>query len=315
MTTVNDYQALGLSCFGPTSFLKAPVVAPNAPWSADIAFLGIPFDQATGFRPGTRWGPKSIRDLSVRFSAISAAGQPGYFDLRTGRDRATCRIVDAGDIDVVPLLWERNFEMITEATSAILHNEALPFIAGGDHAITFPVLRALEGHGPITVIQFDAHLDYRDEAMGVRFGHGNVMRRVRELPFVERVVSIGVRSLRTRREDAEAHRSDGNVLIPAWDVHARSVEGLAASLPSGTRVYITFDIDAMDPGIAPGTGTPEVGGLEFEQARTLLEMICAKNRVVGFDLVEMNPGLDPSQITALLSVQIMVEVAGFIYAR
>ena len=205
--------------------------------------------------------------------------------------------------------------MITEATSAILHKGALPFIAGGDHAITYPVMRAFEGHGPITVIQFDAHLDYRNEALGVRFGHGNVMRRVRELSFVEKVVSIGIRSLRTRREDAEAHRGDGNVLIPAWDVHARSVEDLASSLPRGANVYITFESTAMDPGIAPGTGTPEVGGLQFEQVRSLLEAVCAKNRVVGFDLVEVNPGLDPSQVTALLAVQIMVEVAGFIYVR
>jgi len=313
---VQDYKALGLSCFGPASFLKAPIVAAEDDWSADVAYLGIPFDQATGFRPGTRWGPRAIRDMSVRFSGISAAGQPGYWDLRSGQDRATCSIVDCGDIDIVPLLWEQNFELITETVGAILKKDnTLPLIAGGDHAVTFPCVRAFADRGPITVVHVDAHLDYRDEVMGVRYGHGNVLRRVRELPFVEQVVSIGIRSLRTRREDAEPHRAHGNVLIPAWDVRNKGVDALAAQLPDNRNVYVTFDIDAMDPGIAPGTGTPEVGGLSYEEARRILELVCTRNRIVGFDLVEMNPGLDVGQITALLSVQIMVEAIGFLYSR
>ncbi len=309
----DHYQALGLSCFGPASFLKAPVIAPDGEWCADIAYLGIPFDQATGFRPGTRWGPKAIRDMSVRFSALSAPGQPGFYDLRTENDRATCTFVDCGDVDILPLLWERDFDMITAAVEAIITRGALPLVAGGDHAVSFPIVRAYHGRGPITVVHFDAHLDYRDEAMGVRYGHGNVLRRVRELPFVERVVSLGIRSLRTRREDHEAHRAHGNELIPAWEIHAGSAADIAVRLPEGRDVYVTFDIDAMDPAIAPGTGTPEVGGLSFEQARTLLEDVCVRNRVVGFDLVEVNPGLDPSGITALLGVQILLEFVGFLH--
>jgi agmatinase len=310
-----DYKALGLSCFGPASFLKAPITTPEAGWSAEVAFLGIPFDQATGFRSGARWGPRAIRNISVRFSAVSAPGQPGYFDLRSGLDRATCRVVDCGDVEIVPLLWETDFEMITGAVGAILAKGAFPLIAGGDHAVTFPCVRAFEGRGPITVVQIDAHLDYRDEAMGVRYGHGNVLRRVRELPFVERIVSVGVRSLRTRREDAKAHQDDGNTIISAWDLHVHGIDALAGLLPRNADVYVTFDIDAMDPAIAPGTGTPEVGGLCYEQARRLMEIVFAENRIVGFDLVEMNPSLDPSEITALLSAQIMLEAIGFLHHR
>ena len=177
-----SYKALGLSCFGPASFLKAPVVAPEAPWSADVAFLGVPFDLGTGFRSGTRWGPKAIRDMSVRFSALSAPGNRGFYDLRTGRDRAKCSFVDCGDVEIVPLLWEQDFALITAAMETILGRGALPLVAGGDHAVSFPILRAYRGRGPITVVHFDAHLDYRDEAMGVRYGHGNVLRRVRESP-------------------------------------------------------------------------------------------------------------------------------------
>jgi agmatinase len=258
---------------------------------------------------------RAIRDISVRFSAVSAPGQPGYFDLRSGLDRATCTVVDCGDVEIVPLLWETDFEMITGAVGAILAKGAFPLIAGGDHAVTFPCVRAFEGRGPITVVQIDAHLDYRDEAMGVRYGHGNVLRRVRELPFVERVISVGVRSLRTRREDAKAHGDDGNTIIPAWDLHAHGIDALAGLLPRNANVYVTFDIDAMDPAIAPGTGTPEVGGLSYEQARRLIEIVFAENRIVGFDLVEMNPSLDVSEITALLSAQIMLEAIGFLQHR
>ncbi len=311
----SDTKSLGLSPFGVASFLKAPLVDLDDDWSADVAFLGIPFDQATGFRPGTRFGPRAIRDISVRLSALSAADCLGYFDQRSGRTRATCSFADTGDVDMLPLLWERNFDLITQSVAAILSKRVFPLIVGGDHSVTFPIMRAYAGHEPITVVQFDAHLDYRDDAGGVRYGHGNVLRRVRELPFIEQVVSLGIRSLRTRREDLEVHAQHGNVLVPAWDIHAKGPDGISDLLPRNRNVYVTFDIDALDPGIAPGTGTPEVGGLTYEQARRLLELVVTGNRLVGFDMVEVNPSLDVSQITALLALQIMVEAVGFVFSR
>jgi agmatinase len=312
---MSDHKVLGISPFGPATFAKSTLTTPEAEWSADVAFLGIPFDQGAGFRSGARWGPKAIRDMSVRFSALSAPSRPGYWDLRAGHDRAVCSLVDCGDVEIVPLLWEQNFAAMTEAMRAIRAKKALPFTMGGDHSVTFPILRAFEGSRPITVVQFDAHMDYRDEAMGVRYGHGNVLRRVRELDWVEKVVAIGIRSLRTRQEDYEASRRDGNTVIPAWDVHAHGVDHFAGDLPEGRDVYVTFDIDGMDASIAPGTGTPEVGGLSYEQARRFLELVCTRNRLVGFDLVEVNPSFDPTQITALLSAQIMIEAMGFVFPR
>jgi agmatinase len=312
---VGDSKSLGLSSFGVASFLKAPVVDLDDDWSADVAFLGIPFDQATGFRPGTRFGPRAIRDISLRLSSLSAENRPGYFDLRSGQTRATCSFVDSGDVDILPLLWERNFDLITQSVATILAKRALPLIVGGDHSVSFPTIRAYAGREPITVVQFDAHLDYRDDAAGVRYGHGNVLRRVHELPFVEKIVSLGIRSLRTRREDREAHAQHGNVLVPAWDIHAKGPDGISDLLPRNRNVYVTFDIDALDPGIAPGTGTPEVGGLTYEQGRRLLEIVITGNRLVGFDTVEVNPSLDVSQITALLALQIMTEAIGFVFGK
>ncbi len=312
---MSDAKALGISPFGPASFAKAPIVDPAGDWSADVGVLGVPFDQGAGFRAGTRWGPRAIRDMSVRFSAMTAPGKPGYWDLRSGEDRARVSLADCGDVDIVPLLWERNFDAITEAVRAIRAKGALPFVMGGDHSITFPVLRAYEGSAPITVVQFDAHLDYRDEAMGVRYGHGNVLRRVRELAHVERVVAIGIRAIRTRREDWEASKRDGNTIIPAHEIRAKGVEAFASALPKGRDVYVTFDIDGMDASLAPGTGTPEVGGLQYEEARRFLELVIGANRLVGFDLVEVNPAFDAGQITGLLSAQLMIEAMGFAFAR
>ena len=280
-------------------------------WEADVAVMGVPFDLGVGFRPGARWGPKSIRDMSVRFGGVGA-GASGFWDLRTRRTKGTARIVDVGDVEMVPLDWEQNFGRITEAVRQIRERGATPFILGGDHAVTFPNVRGLADDEPITVVHFDAHFDYRDEVSGVRYGHGNVLRRVRELPYVKKVISIGVRSLRTRAEDFADFERDGNVCIPAWDVHEQGAAAFTDLLPSGESIYITFDIDGMDPSIAPGTGTPEVGGLDFEQARTFLERSCTRNKLIGFDMVEVNPYFDPSHITGLLAAQLMIEVLGFV---
>jgi agmatinase len=308
----NDFQKQGMSIFGIPSFARAPVVTPLGDWNADVAVLGVPFDLGTSYRSGTRFGPKAIRDWSIRFSILST-DEPGFWDMRSGEMRAVCKILDCGDVDIVPLLWEDNFDRITDAIKAIRSKGAFPLTLGGDHAISFPVLRGFEGSEPITILHLDAHADFRDNSGGVRFGHGNVMRRVGELPHIKRIVSIGVRSLRAQPQDIADHNAGGNTLIAGWDLQKQGVEGIAHLLPEGERVYISFDIDAMDPSIAPGTGTPEVGGLQYEQARRILELTCAQNEIVGFDLVEVNPQYDPTNITALLATHLIVETLGFMF--
>lgn len=299
------------SFFGITTFSKTPHAVADRDGFADAAILGVPFDLGAGFRPGTRWGPKAIRDISVRYRL--GGDQSGYWDIRTESQKAVCRLVDCGDVEVMPLEWERCFDNITTDVRAILEHGALPIVLGGDHSITFPVIRAYEGRGPVTILHFDAHTDYRDEALGVRYGHGNVMRRVSELDWVERIVSCGIRSLRTLQEDVEANRRDNNLIIPAWEIRKEGVGAIADRLPKDANVYISFDIDAMDPGIAPGTGTPEVGGLQYEEAREILEIACGRNRIVGMDMVEVSPGYDVGQITSLLAAQLIIETLGFLF--
>lgn len=310
----SDFQAQGMSIFGVPSFVKAPVVTPEGEWQADVAILGVPFDQGTSYRSGARFGPKAIRDWSIRFSVLST-DDPHYYDSRSGEDRGCARIVDCGDVAIVPLLWEENFARITDAVRAILVKGAIPVVLGGDHSITLPVLRAYAGGEPITILHLDAHADYRHDSGGVMFGHGNVIRRAVELDHVTRVVSIGVRSLRQQRGDLADHAAAGNTLIHGWDLHANGVDRYLAALPAGERVYITFDIDAMDPSIAPGTGTPEVGGLLYEQAQAILKHVVAHNHIVGYDCVEVNPLFDPAGITGLLANHLTIEVIGALFPR
>ena len=298
------------SFFGITTFGKAPCKTLDETWKADVAVLGVPFDQGVGFRSGARFGPKAIRDISVRYRL--SGDRPGYWDLRAEQYRPTGRVIDCGDAAMAPLDWNQCFSNTTRDVRNILQRGVLPVVLGGDHSITFPVLRAYEGHEPITLVHFDAHTDYRDEVQGVRHAHGSVIRRCCELPWVKKAYSVGIRSLRTLEEDVAAIRKRGNVIIPAWEVHEKGTARICESLPSGENVYVTFDIDAMDPGIAPGTGTPEVGGLQYEQARNLLKAVCERNKVVGFDMVEVNPFFDVGQITALLATQMIVEATAFL---
>lgn len=315
---MSDLQSLGLSRFGVATYFKAPRAEPDGEWTADAAFLGVPFDLGTGYRSGTRFGPKALRDMSMRFSLLTSE-PPGLLDLRSNARVACCRLVDCGDTDILPLVWQDNFARMTSAVAAILAHGAIPFVMGGDHAITLPLIRAFAERGPITLVHFDAHLDYREGVgdpapeSGLRFGHGSVIRRVAELDFIEQVVSIGIRSLRHHRESVERHRADGNDMICAWDVHAHGVDPFADRLPNGRDVYVTFDIDSMDASLVAGTGTPEVGGLTYGQARRFLEIVCARNRVVGFDLVEVNPLFDPWETTSLLGVQLIAETLGFVF--
>lgn len=310
---MSSQQTLGqmnMSFFGIPSFGKAPIASDPGQVKADVAVFGVPFDQATGYRSGTRFGPKAIRDMSVRLSFFNpGAHRRGYWDLRSGRRRLEdVSLVDCGDVEVTPLGYEGTFERITNMTASLLAAKALPVVLGGDHAITFPVVRAFEGTGSLTIVHLDAHLDYRDAVLGVRYGHGSVIRRVRELSFVEQIISIGIRGLRTREEDYRASEADGNRIIPAWQVHQEGVAAAVDALPLGKRYYVTLDIDVLDPGLAPGTGTPEVGGLTYEQVRSIVEAVGHKGTLVGFDLVEVNPHFDPAGVTALLAAQLTVEM-------
>lgn len=307
-------ERANLAFTGIPSFGRAPIVSDLDRIEADVAVLGIPFDEGVGFRPGTRYGPRAIREMSCRYPVFPADGRRGFYDLEEDRRRLTrVRGVDAGDVDIVYLDLEGNYAKIDAAVRAIVARRALPLILGGDHSITYPVVRALEGLGSLGVIQLDAHLDYREAFHGVRLGHGSPMRRIAELGFIRQMVSIGIRGLRHNEEDVRAARDKGHVIVLASQVHQEGVEAALARIPRLDQYYVSIDIDGLDPSLVPGTGTPDPGGLTYPQYRDLLRGIARKGRIVGFDLVEVNPSLDPSGVSALVAAQLIVEFLAAIY--
>lgn len=297
------------SAFGVPTFGKAPIIDLNEEWDADIAVIGVPFDQSVTYRPGTRFGPKALRDASLRYAFFQSP--TGYWDMRSERWRVQKRVVDAGDVDVVPLGHEASYQNITDAVKRIVSKGAFPVVLGGDHSITGPSLAGLGR--PVTLIHFDAHTDYRDHVGGQRVGHAQVIRRSFEAGSIRRVVSLGIRAIRTDPGDVRAMVEDGHTIVLASEIHEGGIGAVTPLLPSGEDVYITFDIDSLDPSLAPGTGTIEAGGLLYEQARALLQHVIENNALVGFDLVEVNPMLDPSGVTALIGAQIAMDILGFAF--
>jgi agmatinase len=165
----------------------------------------------------------------------------------------------------------------------------------------------------LSVIQLDAHLDRRESVIDVKFGHGSPIRRISELAFIEKIISIGLRGLRAPEEDHLFSEKRGDILIPNNTVQEIGVEGVLEKIPMIDRCYVTIDIDVLNPAVAPGTGTPEADGLSYNQLKKILWGIAEKSNVVGFDLVEVNPSLDPSGRTSLFAAQLCVEFLAAIF--
>lgn len=310
---VNRYKA-NLPCVGIPSFLKSPICEDLKKLDADVAFLGIPYDVGIGFRPGCRFGPRDIRNYSTRYSAWGAMKTRGYWDIN--KDKCylgNVRIVDSGDVDIVYYDEEQNFRNITECVRTILRHRCLPVLVGGDHSVTYPIVQAFSDFSPLDIVHFDAHLDWIDEVEGVRCANGSPMRRVAELPFVGNMSHLGIRCIRSREDNYRDAVARGNLVVTRDQIRR---EGIAASLeriPSMNYIYVTIDIDALDPSIAPGTGSPTVDGFLYHELRELLQGVAGKGKVVGFDIVEVNPQVDTTGQTSLLATTAIIEFLGAIF--
>ena len=309
---------------GIPSFGRAPLADLEADWQANVGVLGVPFDEGTGFRPGARFGPRGIREMSMRFPFFDPdSGRTGFYDPDAGaRFLEGVTAVDCGDVDVIYLDYTRNFDLTEKAVRDLRRHGALPVVLGGDHSITYPILKAFDDQESLTVVHFDAHLDYRDSFHGVTLAHGSPIRRCAELGHVGRIVSLGIRGLRVVETDlrdavgfksqvitCEEYRTKG---VP----HFREVLHGCPAATRGTRpCYVTIDIDVVNPGSCPGTGTPEPDGLEVRDLVELLAVVAREFRVVGLDLVEVNPTIDPTGITALSAAQVLMQFLGRIFSR
>jgi agmatinase len=305
---------LDLPFVGHCSFGKRPIVTDWSKIDADVAVLGIPYDMGTQYRAGARFGPRAIREASTLFS-FGHGGAYDHEDDEVYLPLDKVRIVDVGDADIVHTDTRSSHDNAELAVRKILAACAMPVVLGGDHAINIPCIRAFSNHGPIHIVQIDAHLDFVDVRHGVTEGHGNPMRRAAEQAHVTGLTQLGIRNVSsTAREGYEDARSRGSTILSVRQVRKLGVEGVLAKIPDGARFYVTIDIDGFDPSIAPGTGTPSHGGFLYYEVMEILKGLVGKGTVVGVDLVEVAPAYDPSGITGFLAAQVLLNFLGYIFA-
>ena len=305
---------LNLPFVGISTFGKYPYQPDWDKIEADVAVLGAPYDFGTQFRAGARFGPRAIREASTLFS-FGHGGAYDHEDDVTYLPAETTRIVDLGDADIIHTDTTNSHANIEEAVRRILAAGALPVVLGGDHSINIPCVNAFAddcaANGPIHIVQLDAHLDFVDERHGVRYGHGNPMRRAAEKPYVTGLSQLGIRNVSsTAKEGYEAARSMGSDILSVRQIRKLGIDAVLARIPEGVRYYVTIDIDGFDPSIAPGTGTPSHGGFTYYEGLEILAGLAARGTVVGIDLVEVAPDYDHTGTTAILAAQLLMNLIG-----
>lgn len=301
---------LNLPFVGICTFGKFPYQPDWDAIDADVAVLGAPFDFGTQWRSGARMGPRGIREASTLFS-FGHAGAYDFEDDITYLPAETTRIVDIGDADIIHTDTIQSHANIEAGVRKILDAGALPVVLGGDHSINIPCINAFDGQEPIHVVQIDAHLDFVDERHGVRYGHGNPMRRAAEKPYVTGLSQIGIRNVSsTARDGYEDARKMGSDIQSVRHFRKLGVDGMLARIPEGKRYYLTIDIDAFDPSIAPGTGTPSHGGFLYYEILEFIDGLAQRGDIVGLDLVEVAPDYDPTGSTSTLAAQILMNTLG-----
>ena len=312
--SINNYDSgrLNLPFVGISTFAKKKYQEDWDNIEAEVAILGAPFDFGTQFRAGARFGPRGIREASTLFSF----GHGGAYDFE---DDATyldenIRIVDLGDVDIIHTNTEQSHKNIEAGVKKILNAGALPVIIGGDHSINIPIINAYKDQKPFHLIQIDAHLDFVDERHGVKFGHGNPMKRASEKPYITGLTQIGIRNVSsTAKEGYEDAQSKGSDIISVRQQRKLGVLKTIKRIKGSKRVYVTIDIDAFCPSIAPGTGTPSHGGFLYYEVLEMLQEISKKHEVIGIDLVEVAPDYDQSGSTSILAAQLLMNFIGFIF--
>ena len=311
-----DTGRLNLPFVGISTFGKSDYIADWNAIDADVAVLGAPFDGGTQWCPGARFGPRAVREASTLFSF----GHAGAYDheddaVYLGSD---VKLVDIGDADIIHTKTEQSHANIETAVRKILTAGALPVVIGGDHSVNIPCIRAFSDecaeYGPIHIIQIDAHLDFVDKRHGVTAGHGNPMRRASEQDYVSGLTQLGIRNVSsTARDGYDDARKRGADILSVRQIRALGTQAVLTRIPAAARYYVTIDIDAFCPSIAPGTGTPSHGGFQYYEILELLQGLTQRGQVVGVDLVEVAPAYDPTESTQILAAQLLLNFIGFIF--
>ena len=304
---------------GIATFFKAPLIAAPTTTDADVAVTGIPWDEGTTNRSGARMGPRALREASTLYGYQQ--DHETLYDGEAGVELlGGVRWADTGDVATGPM-WsaERYHEAVVGRLQPLMAAGLFPVTLGGDHSITYPVLKALSAARdgrPFHLVQFDTHMDYWDEEGGQRYSHASPIIRSHEAGWLNGLTQYGIRSLHTAGDNIALAKSRGAHVFWCEQAKDTLVEELVEHLPVGADTYITFDIDALDPAIAPGTGTPEPGGFTYYEAKAILLAVCARCNVVGMDLVEVAPQYDgPGQVTALHGARLILDTVGAVFGR
>tara|TARA_B100000795_G_scaffold237866_1_gene198689 strand:- start:147 stop:1103 length:957 start_codon:yes stop_codon:yes gene_type:complete len=288
---------------GPQTFMRLP--AATSPEGLDVCFMGVPIDIGTSWRSGTRFGPKQIRQESAMIRPYNLQTGAAPFD--------SLQIADLGDVGINTFSLKDSLKIIETAYDRLHNYSVVPATMGGDHSLTLPILRSVaKKYGPVALVHVDAHADVNDEMFGERETHGTVFRRAYEegLLVPDLVFQVGLRGTGYTASDFSEAAGWGFNMITAPDIWHKSLT------PLGTKVknaigdhpcYLTYDIDSLDPAYAPGTGTPEIGGLTTPQAMEFIRALWGLN-IVGFDMVEVSPMYDTSGNTALTAANLMFEI-------
>ncbi len=312
----NAYEKgrLNLPFVGFCTFAKSPTCEDWDNIQGDVAFMGAPFDCGTQWRSGARMGPRSIREASTLFS-FGHGGAYSYEEDTMYLEGV--KIVDIGDADIVHTDTVKSHANIEYGVRKMLEAGVLPVTVGGDHSVNAPCIKAFEEYankGPIHIIQIDAHLDFVDERHGVRYGHGNPMRRASEQSYISGMTQLGIRNVSSsNRSDHKLAEEAGSTILSVRDVRRLGLEGVMKLIPKDVNYYITIDIDGFDPSIAPGTGTPSHGGFQYYEVMEVLQQVAEQGEVVGIDLCEVAPDYDQTGTTSILAAQVLLNLLGYVF--
>src|SRR5919112_1272202 len=272
--------------------------------NADVAIVGAPFDTGASFRAGARFGPEGIRSASHLLRPYNPSQDISIFEHLS--------VVDYGDVPVVPGFIEESYERIAEGLEEIHRAGVVPIVLGGDHSIALPELRAAAAvHGPLALVQFDSHADTWDAYFGQKYNHGTPFRRAVEEGLLDtsRSIQVGMRGSLYASGDLELSRGLGFGLVPTDEVRELGIPAVIERVRErvgDARIYVSFDVDFVDPAFAPGTGTPEIGGFTSREAQEFVRGLAGLD-IVGCDIVEVLPPYDSAQITALLAANVAHE--------
>ena len=301
---------LNLPFTGLPTFAKVPYHPDLDTLDADVAVVGAPYDLGTQVRSGARYGPRGIRAAST----IYGLRTPKYYDSEFDEVYLDgVRIVDVGDADMIHGRPDACLANIQATTEAILARGALPVTLGGDHTVPIPIMRAFRDHGPIHVVQIDAHLDFVDERFGVREGHGNVMRRIAEMEHVSGLAQIGIRGPGSSDQSdfADARRM-GSIIVGPREFRRNGIQAILDRIPNA-KYYVTIDCDGFDPALMPGNGSPSPGGFSYTEVVDFLRGLATKGDVIGFDFVEVAPIYDPTEVTQQTAARVILDFLGAIF--